>query len=50
LAETAINLLERDKIGADFADHADDTIRADPPIEASAFVNIIRCDLHGGLN
>lgn len=49
-AETSIDLLESDKVSSDFANHPDDTIRADPPIDASAFVNVIRRDLHGDLD
>ena len=49
-AETTIDLLKGDDVSAELADHLDDAIRPGGPVDAPAFVDVVRCNLHGNLD
>jgi hypothetical protein len=48
-AETAIDLLKSDDVSAELADHLDYAIGPGNAIDTPAFVDVIRCNLHGNL-
>jgi hypothetical protein len=50
MAETTIDLLKGDDVGADAGDDLDDAIRSDESVCASTLVNVVGCDLHRDLN
>ncbi len=49
-AEPAVDLLKSDDVGAELADHRDDAIGPGDAVDAPAFVDVVRCNLHGNLN